>query len=217
MRLFSGLNNERPFFDRDGASDGGSFNRGERIRGISGSSDGRNRGPRQNWKDNDDLPYKNRNSRGFDNHRDMRKSSRWGNNSPKSIASEENWNSENPPSKKSTPRNKTDANDSNKSNNSAPAGDVQTNDSHETSEQPSNDINQDDTNVSTNKPSPSRKTSATSTNVRSTDTNQGNTTPLYDEPAEAPATEKIENETFPSNNQTASSAHDETVAENKTE
>lgn len=202
--LFSGSNNERPFFERDGASEGGSFSRGERIRGISGSSDGRNRGPRQNWKDNDEPPFKNRNNRSFDNHRDMRKSSRWGNNSPKSIASEENWNSENPtsPPKKSTPRNKSDIPDSNKSTNSAPTGDAQANDSHAANDfegdQPSKVSNDDDTtaNISKNtKQSPSRKSSATSTKARSSESNQtgnnnnqstvdSNTTPLYDEPAD---------------------------------
>lgn len=231
LQSFAGLNNERPFFDRDGASEGGNFNRGERIRGISGSSDGRGSrgGPRQNWKDNDDTPYKNRNNRSFDNHRDMRKSSRWGNNSPKSIASEENWNVDNPnpnsPAKKSAPRKKSDNNNANKSNDSAaPTGDAaQPNDSRETTDlaneqRPTNEsTNQDgDTNATKTKSnSPSRKSSTTSTNARSTDTNQGNTTPLYDEPAEAaPASEKNENETFSSNNnQSSANTNDGNVAE----
>lgn len=225
MEIFSGgLNNERPFFERDGASEGGSFNRGEsRIRGLSGSSDGGrgSRGPRQNWKDNDESPFKNRNNRRIDNHRDMRKSSRWGNNSPKSIASEENWNADTPnsPSKKSLPRTKSDTNDSNKSNNSIPVDDVQTNDSHEhetNDVSPANESKPDsDICVATNKPSPSRKTSATSTNVKSAESNQGNTTPLYDEPAEAPASasEKNENDTFPINNNQSSSNSNEKANE----
>lgn len=230
----AGLNSERPFFERDGATEGGNFNRGERIRGISGSSDGRNRGgPRQNWKDNDDAPYKNNRNNRFDNHRDMRKSSRWGNNSPKS---EENWSADNnypnASSKKSAQRKKSsDNNNATRSSDSVPpAGDAPTNESHETNddvgnnERPSpvyNESNQvDNTNASKPKSSPSRKTSTTSTNARSgTETNQGNTTPLYDEPAEAPASDKNnEKESFPSNNNQSSSANanDGNVAEIET-
>lgn len=237
-----GGNNERPFFERDGGvpDGGGNFNRGDRMRGAPGGSDGRNRGPRQNWKDNDDSPFNknNRNNRRADNHRDNnRKSSRWGTlgNSPKD---EENWNAENansPP--KAASRNRSDNNDPMRSNNTTSnaddsGNDAQANDSHERSAFDAvKDANpdQDDGSIAKNSASPNRKVSA---NARNSDTNQGNTTPLHDEPADVSATQKNENQTFPSNNNnntnnnnnqtsstspsSSSNVHDGHVAEVKT-
>lgn len=159
------------------------------MRGMPSGSDGR-RGPRQNWKDND------RNNRNFDNQRD-RKSSRWA-NSPKSIASEENWNPDNVqlPTKRSAKRSKADdVNDMNDSNEVSTSGLPQTepicNDS------PNANFDKDDIessnrnkinsfsmkfgNNNTNKSSDATVDSSNNDNNQ-TSKNDVNTTPLYDEP-----------------------------------
>lgn len=188
-------NNDRSFFDRDCGD--GNFNRNERMRGNSGNGEGRSRGPRQNWKDNDDGTHKNRNNRGnFDTSRDNRKSSRWGNHSPKSVASEENWESERATS--TSPRKTTATTTGSKMNSAnekssqeAPETDVPQTDS-QLSDLPrisikspsklveSFDMRNDETSSNQNMSAGSGQTDANRTN-NETDVN---TTPLYDEPVE---------------------------------
>lgn len=183
------------------------------MRGNGPTLDGRNRGPvRANWKDNENNQQKTRVNRGFDGQKDNRKLSRWGNNSPKSIVSEESWDADatNSPKK----QNKTQAGEN--SNDKEPKDTVKTNQpqnetiadnsskndvseiqNKEKSPMPqeqhqqldkSNSQNLESSNTNSNQNKMPSETSISETKGATNSTNNqqrdNNTTPLYDEPAE---------------------------------